>query len=184
MQLTGDEKRIQALFCELKAEDLSFTSTFENALRHAQARPSRQRQSLRTLAIMTATAIVVTTVCSQILWSQNRHDMPNAEAIIQGNATNFSTSPGISLRDVNTVRTSQQSPRLLAVRRVPRARRQKHFDSGDSIMVTAIAISKWQSPTASLVEFFGSSAFKSLPQLSGSVQELQSFLPSQKERNQ
>lgn len=182
MDLTGDEKRIQALFCELRAEDQALAPPFEISWRRAQAATwlAQNAPSTKSFAI-TFAGLLIATICLLIFWSQSRQDQQNNEAVVHSSPTSFSSSIRPTIEPAGTIRFNNSSQHAELIRRPRKLKvaQKTHFASQDLILRTAVAISNWQSPTATLVRSPTSSTLNSLPQLNDSVRELQSFLPNQ-----
>lgn len=166
MELTGTEKRIQALFSELSLEDRSRTPHFEHLWTRAEAtRPARS--SGRLLAV-TAAAIVLAVTSSFVIWSRSKPQ----------NALNIAPLqiPATALPQVAAVIDTPRTPHAQRPKRIAR-----HRQTETEVITGAALLSSWQSPTNSLMESPSRVSFNSLPQLDQSAKDLESFL---KESNQ
>jgi len=154
MKLVGDEKRIQALFRELRLEDQQVVPGFErvwNCARVAERRPA-PRASLVALAA----ALIV--VCTFLFWPSVRSsEIPQQEVA--------GLMPVTMPISVNRLETSSH-------RKLPLRKKAKPI-TGD-----AVALSTWKSPTAIFMESPSRSEINSLPQLNQAAKELQLFLPN------
>jgi len=162
MKLAGDEKRIQALFRELRLEDQQVVPGFERVWNCAAgARSERRYVSSISLVAFTA-VLVVATVASSLFWSTDRSpEIPKQEVVGM-------IRPAIPI-SVNSLETSGH--RKLA----PRKKTQL---LAKPLIRDAVALSTWKSPTAIFMESPVGSEINSLPQLNQAAKELQLFLPN------
>jgi len=156
MKLVGDEKRIQALFRELKLEDQQVVPGFERVWNCARvARSERRPVASASLVALTSALIVV---CSILVWSSVRlSEIPPQEVAGM-------TSPAIPI-SVNRLER-------------PRHRKIAPRKKATPISGDAVALSTWKSPTAIFMESPSGSEINSLPQLNQAAKELQLFLPN------
>src|SRR6476661_3150469 len=78
MKLVGDEKRIQALFRELKLEDQQLVPGFERVWNCASVARSEHRPAASASLVALAAALIV--VCSFLVWSSVRSsEIPQQE---------------------------------------------------------------------------------------------------------
>jgi len=160
MKLVGNEKKIQALFRELRLEDQQVVPGFERVWNCARvARSERWRVSSTSLVALTSALIVV---CTILFWPSVR----SSEIPQQDLAGMIPLAIPIS---VNSLETS--SHRKLA----PRKKTQL---AAKPINRDAVALSTWKSPTAIFMESPAGSEINSLPQLNQAAKELQLFLPN------
>lgn len=182
MELVGDEKRIQALYCELSLEDRRNAPQFEGLWRHAEAsqavdtvRGSRwsllnvslghRRDLGLSLAVIT-TLVILTALMSLNFWPPNTRDLqPQRQR-----ASDISTQE--STRSLVAFTPPKPISHKLASRRPTRSRPR------DTIAQKAATISNWRSPTALFMNSPADRVFKSLPNLNQSVKEMESFLPN------
>ena len=156
MKLVGDQKRIQALFRELRLEDQQVVPGFERVWNCARVARSERRPAANASLVALAAALIV--VCTFLFWSSVRSsEIPQQEV-----ADMIPVATSIS---VNSLETS--SHRKLA-------RRKK----AKPIICGAVALSTWKSPTAVFMESPSGSEINSLPQLNRAAKELQLFLPN------
>lgn len=162
MKLVGDEKRIQALFRELRLEDQRVVPGFERVWSCARTARSERRQVSITSLVALTSLLVVATVTSLVFWSAYRSpEIPKQEVI--------SIIP-------LAIPVSVSSLEMPGHRKL--APRKKTQLAAKPIIRDAVALSTWKSPTAILMESPAGSEINSLPQLNQAAKELQSFLPN------
>lgn len=162
MKLVGDEKRIQALFRELRLEDQQVVPGFERVWNSAPITRSERRYVSSTSLVAFTAVLVVATMTSLLFWSTDRSpEIPKQEVV-------GITRPAIPI-SVNSLETSGQ--RKLAPRK-------KTQFAAKPIIRDAVALSTWKSPTAIFMESPAGSEINSLPQLNQAAKELQLFLPN------
>lgn len=192
MKSIGEEKRIQALFHEMKLEDSGFTPSFAPTWNIAQAEfdrvnlgLARRQNPVNSLRLVTAILVISFVLTSLALWPRNSQinqpaatpsdhiagqvpsdlvPSPERPAI----AHNVASSPGGS-------RINRRS-RKAVVRRFVNADRR--VSASTARVAHKSALSSWQSPTATLLRLPGDELLRSLPELNQSTQELQRFLSS------
>lgn len=186
MELVGEEKRIHALFSEVRLADEQTTPSFAGVWNRAQSKSGRTQRAFN-LSFVAATALLVCALVSLAWWVSRSQRNPQAVAssvpprITGGSPKNILQSgfqpvknPG--LKPVVRHRFSDRSRVLkLAAQRqatlVAAANKKAAQD--------AKAIESWQSPTATLLDSSSDELLKALPQLNQTVDELKSFLPHQ-----
>lgn len=161
MQLAGREKKILALFCELSHADQSITPRFEKLWNRAQTtNPKAVRSFSRSVAII-ATGVVIAVAGSLALWLRFKSVETAPSAV--GKTESISTPVEQKVLVANNPKKQK---------RVTRQRKSR-------LVVTTepVTLSRWQSPTAILMEPSSNTLLKTSPQLDQSVRELESFLP-------
>ena len=163
MELSGDEKRIQALFSELSLEDRTHVPRFEQLwTRVEKTNPAPLFK--RSWAV--ATAIVVIAAASSVaLWSRQSQTVLNIAPL----EISTPASPQI-VSVVEPARPHQ-----------PRKKKIIRQRQSDSVFSEAALLSRWQSPTQNFMQSPSSVSFNSLPQLNQSAKDLESFLPKNNE---
>lgn len=180
MELIGDEKRIQALFRELKIEDECFAPRFSVVWNHAQAsgirRPRTFKMSFAIAAVLLACAVV-----SLALWSRRRQQSQPANGVATlspiPNAAPGSTAMSPQPNHAGSFKPSHRvsfKSRTLKLA----ARRQAELLARNALVRDAVVISSWQSPTTTLLRSPADEVLTSLPQLDENANELKSFLPN------
>ena len=193
MALTGNEKKIQALFRELRLADERVAPGFTRVWNRAQATsPGLPRVFKISFAV--ATALFVITLCSLVLWSRNwQRSQPSNPGVATGPTTPGSTPappaapalakplPGpLANQGPTQLGVAQPSNRVKSNRwdRKLVARRQADLNAGNAAIRETVSISSWQSPTAALMQSPADDVLTSLPQLDRSLTELKTFLPN------
>ncbi|MFZ0749522.1 MAG: hypothetical protein WAM70_09205 [Pyrinomonadaceae bacterium] len=180
--MSGEEKKLQALFSELKAADEETAPQFARVWNRAT--PRARRAFVFNPAFVAAAALLVCAVISLAVWSRYRPQTqpavvrvetpaaPNTTPTIVSPTVNQSAAPGTTPSKENTTarrnRTTvrRNSIQLAAAR------------SNRKLTREAKAITDWESPTSALLTSPSDSLFSSLPQLNENATGLQSFLPS------
>ena len=181
MESGWEEKKIQALFSELKTADEQVAPRFATLWNRAHLAPRRIRAF--NPAFVAATALLVFGLVSLAVWSRYAQRTQTVVAVVETPPTSIpkptatpwtatvkdsgAVSPAAAPRKIKRSRTNRLSPeeRALVVANQKLARDAK-------------AITKWQSPTSSLLTSPSEEIFSSLPQLNKSASQLKSFLPS------
>ena len=160
MELAGDEKRIQALFSELRFEDQSMAPAFNRLWKSAQATKPKRLLFVEPMVVLGSVAIIA----SLAMWAR---DTPTQPAF-QPDVAAF----------VRSVESRVEAPKKLSARNRRPVRRKKVSPKEPEHVVIeqAAVLSSWQSPTNALMEFTAGTAFKSLPDLTESVTDLESYL--------
>ncbi len=186
MELVGEEKKIQALFSELRLADEQAAPSFIGVWNRAQLRTRTRVSPLNFSLAATAFAVFVAVV-ALALWSGSR---PQTPPINQTVAITPVTSPFTPVTPpVTPTTTTEPTPKVITVveqRQAARKLRAARFAARQRAELLAArraeirdatAISSWQSPTATLLSSQNDALLNSLPQLNESVKELKSFLP-------
>jgi hypothetical protein len=186
MERAGNEKKIRALFRELKQEDEQVAPQFVGVWNRAQARSTqalspRPSRAFKISFAVTATLLIVA-LCSLALWSRSWQQgrQPSSASLVIELATPVSTSDTSPLTlEPEQQRKKKLSHRVSSTRRTRRlaARRQAELVARHAAIHEAAFISSWQSPTAMLMQSPAEDVLMSLPQLNQSAAGLQSFLP-------
>jgi hypothetical protein len=184
MELVGEEKKIQALFSELRLADELAAPSFVGVWNRAQLRP-RARLSPLNFSLAAAAFAVFVAVVALALWanSQRQTSQPTRETMAVSNTppvTPASTNDEPS-KVLPTKQPGKEQPRVSRNARAARfAARQKTelLAARRAEIRDATAISSWQSPTATLLSSQNDALLNSLPQLNESVKDLKSFLPN------
>lgn len=183
MELVGDEKKIQALFNELRLADQQAAPSFVGVWNRAQLRP-RPRVSPLSFSFAAAAFAVFVAVVALALWSSSRQQtaQPNhtVAAAPATPATPLVTPPATIVPTSKVISTAEQRQAARSLRAARFAARQKAelLAARRAEIRDATAISSWQSPTATLLSSQNDALLNSLPQLNESVKELKSFLPN------
>ncbi|MEO8433366.1 MAG: hypothetical protein ABI596_00595 [Pyrinomonadaceae bacterium] len=178
MELVGEEKKIQALFCDLKLADQQITPRFTSVWIRAESRTPGPRNAFKLWLV--ASAVLLVTLFSLTLWSIRRQQNQLILAGVTGPAnSNLGSSQTTKHEQPNPLSTIGQhhpvSPRLVGF---PTRRKASILPARRVEIQNAAAISNWQSPTITFLRSPGDEVLSSLPQLNESVNKLRSFLPS------
>ncbi|HBB86049.1 MAG TPA: hypothetical protein DC047_00365 [Blastocatellia bacterium] len=176
MELAGNEKKIQALFRDLKIADERVAPRFVTMWNRAQAMP---QGSTRGLKPSFAVAICLVVIALFSLWSRNweriQRSTPAAVSVLQQAESTMvpsvaPVSPQLVIAEPLDRAKVHRPRRQLAVRH------QTDRDANTDI-AEAVAISSWQSPTTILLQSPANDMLTTLPQLDLSVKDLKTFLP-------
>ena len=158
MNFVGDEKRIQALFRELKLEDQHVVPEFDRVWHEAQVSRSKTfalpRKRLRTSLMATAFTLVV--MSAMFLFSGSSGTAPEI--------------PELAIAQISPL-IVVNNPESFRRRRIVRRHRTQ------AVILDAVALRTWKSPTSIFMEIPARSEINSLPQLNQASKELQAFLP-------
>jgi hypothetical protein len=174
------EKRIQALFSELRLADEQTAPSFVGVWNRAQSETYRPQRAFN-LSFVAAMALLVCALVSLALWS--RQWQRNQVALVsvppvstggraQAVAGNNEGNPPAPVQKVTGSTYKSRALKLAARRQallVAANRKATH---------EAKTLASWESPTATLLDSSTDQLLKSLPQLNQTVDELKSFLPS------
>ena len=179
MELVGEEKRIQALFSELRLEDQSVMPRFATVWNRAELSTVARRSPFRLSFVSAMALIVCVAIFSFALAMRNWRGSQNPV----GRATNDAVLPragSIQITKVSAPKDAVDEQRRSNPKRTAAklaARRQAELIAATRKAARdAAAISKWQSPTSALLRSPSDEVFTSLPQLDEGANELKSFL--------
>jgi hypothetical protein len=174
MELGWEEKRIQALFSDLRSADTQIAPRFATTWSRALEAPRRMRAF--NLTFVAATALLVCALVSLAVWSKysRRTEQPVVKVLAPNPTPTLPLvvkaggSEEISKPESDPVKKRSRAIRLAAQRKLLAAKLTRE----------AKAITSWQSPTSALLSSPGDEVLSSLPQLNQSASDLRSFLPS------
>ena len=179
MESIGDEKRIRALFSEVRFADEQEAPSFAATWHRAQSRAIRPHRAFN-LPFVTATALLIIALGGLAVWS--KYSQPSdrnyrASAAVPADFVIAPTAPPAAEDSGSLV------PKQAALR--PRRTVQKESlavaenrKAEEKVKAQAKELASWQSPTASLLNSPSDNLFKSLPQLNENANEMKSFLPN------
>jgi hypothetical protein len=175
MELSWEEKRIQALFSDLHLADSQIAPGFATTWNRALTAPRRRRAF--NPAFVAVTALLVCALVSLAVWSKysQRTEQPVVKVLAPSPAptlplvVNTGGSGEIPKPESDLVKKRSRTIRLAAQRKALLAAK---------LTREARAITSWQSPTSALLSSPSDEVFSSLPQLNQSASDLRSFLPS------
>lgn len=181
MELTGEEKRIQALFSQLRIEDEFVAPRFTAPVIRVNSVTKRRPLNFSFAAILLSAITVVAWWGSGRLQHRTSSSVSSvvapALAVIaqsggEGEIASATASPVFKRKRTAVGRPQFLSQRLLARRSAAVAAAHQQM------MDNAKAISNWESPTSSLLDSASSEVLTTLPQLNENASQLKSFLPN------
>jgi hypothetical protein len=188
MKLSGEEKRIQALFHELNSEDDLVAPSFARTWNIAQARFARANSSRAVLNafpklphLITAIVIIAFVVAVAVLWSQQ----PRSNRQLQESLANqLSNDPGHTLNPPAERASDGGSSRMTKPEKPNRSpagprrlrRAERALAASRSPRMKHSQLLRWQSPTTGLLRFPGDELLRSAPAVIQSAPELRTFL--------
>ena len=185
MELAGDEKKIQALFSELRLADEQAAPGFVGVWNRAQLRRPARFGWLK-LRFVAAAFVVCAAVLGLARWSNSRHQTAPPINVIAFTPAEIPVTPPVT-SGLTPPTAAPNGPsdaeRLRALRNLRLARlaarqRAELLAAQRAEIREVTAISSWQSPTATLLSSPNDALLNSLPQLNESVKDLKSFLPN------
>jgi hypothetical protein len=197
MGLNGEDKRIRALFCELKREEERTSPLFAKTWNSAEAEFHRRnfgrlRFQLSANLLRFATAILLVSFVSLVLAAtvllpkylrlprqprQPKHEYAEQEVAAAPGAT--SEDPPRSGKVPANRESGKPTDRLVAIPRSVRVKRSQVAVAKRARPVNQIKqnrLSGWQSPTARLLRSAGDELLKFVPQMNESAAEMKKFL--------
>jgi hypothetical protein len=188
MGLNGEDKRIRALFCELKREEERTSPLFAKTWNIAEAEFhrrgfSRLRFQLSSNLLRFATAILVVSLVLAAtvllprylrLRRQPKHDYAKQKAATGPRAT--SEEPPRSGKVPANSEPGKPTYRLVAIRRSVRVKKSQVASAQRARSVKQGGLSDWQSPTAKLLRSAGDDLLRFIPQMNESAKEMKKFL--------
>ncbi len=188
MELVGNEKKIRALFRELKLADERVAPEFIRVWNRAQAKSPGSPRVFR-ISFAMAMALIVIALCSLVLWSRSSQRSQQPGSTLATGPTTAGSMPGSIAGSTPAPPSATPPPRQLVVAEPPNriksnrwdrkvvARRHAKLNAGNAAIRETVSISSWQSPTARLMQSPADDVLTSLPQLDRSLTELKTFLP-------
>ena len=194
MGLNGEDKRIRALFCELKREEKRTSPLFAKTWNIAEAEFHRRgfsrlrfQPSSNLLRFATAILVVSLVLAATVLLPrylrlprqprQPKHDYAKQEAAAAPRAT--SEEPPRSGKVPANRESAKPTDRLVAIRRSVRVKKSPVASAQLARTVNQIkqnGLSEWQSPTAKLLRSAGDELLRFVPQMNESAEEMKKFL--------
>jgi hypothetical protein len=178
MGLSGEEKKLQALFSELKAADEQATPHFGAILNRAQIAPRR----IRALnpAFVAATLLFVFGVVAFAVWSRYSRTATSPQpAVAEAPPSPGTNALGPSPAPVKeTSAPHPKNPVIAARRNRTSNQRNAMLAANRKLQKDAKSIANWTSPTSALLESPSDEMFSSLPELNQSATQLKSFIPN------
>jgi len=178
MELAGEQKRIQALFSELRLADEQTVPRFATTWNHAQARTVRPARAFN-LSFIAATALLIGALVSLAVWS--KYSQPNAPAAVAGTMTASGIVKAADETPVTPSLLDHKSSRHSSISRASRLAAQRRavmLAINQRAARDAGVISSWESPTSAHLKSQNDELLKSVQQLRENADELKSFLPN------
>ncbi len=183
MELSGNEKRIRALFSELRAGDERIAPEFGVLVNRVKAATIRPRRGFN---LSLAWAAVVICAIALAWWATVRFHQATLSPVASTTPANVTTPQNSSAQSVSTTepeitvrpKSSRANHSQLLARRLVARRHAEILAANKRVLEDASAISKWASPTASLLSSSSDVVLTTLPQLNQNTNQLKSFLPN------
>ena len=180
MELSGEEKKLQALFSELKAVDEQVTPHFGATWNRAQIAPRKIR--MFNPAFVAVTLLLVCGAVAFAVWSRYLRTTFSPQPVIANAPQNPGTTPAAE----TAASPAPESPLTKPKNAVIVAHRNKVASQHNSMLAAANrklqreakSIASWTSPTSALLDSPSDEIFSSLPELNQSATQLRLFLPS------
>jgi len=179
MELSGEEKKLQALFSELKAADEQATPHFGATWNRAQSTP--RRVLVFNPVFVAATLLLVFGVAAFAVWSRYSRTTSSPQPVIVRVPQSPSVTTGVEASPIPTKEPSMPEPKnvvIVARRNKPTSQHNAMLAANRKLEKDAKSIANWTSPTSALLESPSDEIFSSLPELNQSTNQLKSFLPS------
>jgi len=179
MELSGEEKKLQALFSELKAADEQTTPHFGATWNRAQIAPRRVR--IFNPAFVAAALLLVFGVVAFAVWSRHSRTATSPQPVIATAPQNPGSTAGAEAPPAPTSETPLPQPKTAVVLSRNKTTGQRNVmlsAANRKLQKDAKSIASWTSPTSALLESPSDEIFSSLPELNQSATQLKSFLPS------
>jgi len=175
MEYVGEEKKIQELFHELRLETERVTPRFATVWSRAQSAPVRPLRAFN-LSFALATALLVCALVSLALWSKPwRISSPSGATSLNPPVQSVSPVPIPKPAIATIVPRSTIKPRSI---KGGLRRQMETLALNKTEINEATAISKWESPTSSLLRSPSEQVLTTVPQFNDAVKDLKSFLPA------
>jgi len=179
MELSGEEKKLQALFSELKAADEQTTPHFGATWNRAQIAPRRVR--IFNPAFVAAALLLVFGVVAFAVWSRHSRTATSPQPVIATAPQNPGNSARAEAPPAPTPERLLPQPKTAVVLSRNKTTGQRNVmlsAANRKLQKDAKSIASWTSPTSALLESPSDEIFSSLPELNQSATQLKSFLPS------
>jgi hypothetical protein len=177
MELVGEEKRIQALFSELRAEDENLIRPFAVAWNRARANAALPGTPSRWSVVYASAFLVLMAVSAVVVWRAYADKFqpsgdPATHEVVSPQPGSIQTATLEQNRGSEPPRVVRKKQYLTFLAR----HRLASIAANRKAARDAAAISKWQSPTMALLHSPSDELFTSLPQLDENASDLKSFL--------
>jgi len=180
MELSGEEKKLQALFSELKTVDEQTTPHFGATWNRAQIPPRKIRRF--SPVFVAAMMLLMFGVVAFAVWSRySRTTSAPQPAVAKTQQSPATTTAGELpfAPGIETPLPTSKNVVTVAVKNKAMSQRNAMLAAANrKLQKDAKSIANWSSPTSALLESPSDEIFSSLPQLNQSATQLKSFLPS------
>jgi hypothetical protein len=175
MELSGEEKKLQALFSELKAVNEQLTPHFGATWNRAQIAPRKIR--MFNPALVAVMFLLVFGVVAFAVWSRYSRTLPQPAVATAppGPSTTHAAKPSPASEIERT--TVKPNPLIASHKHKANQRDAMLAAANRKLQRDAKSIASWTSPTSALLESPSDEIFSSLPELNQSATQLKSFLP-------
>src|ERR1051325_6607688 len=176
MELSGEEKKLQALFSQLKAVDEQLTPHFGASWNRAQIAPRKIRRF--NPAVVVVMFLLVFGVVAFAVWSRysRRLPQPAVATAPPGPSTTRAAKPSRA-SEIETPTVEAKNP-IIASHKNKTSRHNAMLAAANrKLQRDAKSIASWTSPTSALLDSPSDEIFSTLPKLNQSATQLKSFLP-------
>jgi hypothetical protein len=182
MEIIGDDKKIRALFSEIRFADEQAGPGFTAVWHRAESRADRPRRAFN-LSFVTATALLVFALASLAFWSKLSQQSTPANNVLAALSAGKISDQSPNTIQSTVASTESTAPIKKRLTKLPAVRQGSQKQSvtvatNRQVATQAKEIASWTSPTASLLSSSSDDLFKSLPQLNENASDLKSFLPN------
>ena len=179
MGLNGQEQRIQALFRELRLADECGAAPFVAEPQRVRGGESPRQSTFGLVPVATGLALICLIVPATVFFLNQRQQISDTRPQLPGVLSRSPDTKPSSPLQSSVVRQKPKQIKAPAVghklsRSLAAARRSYRKKE---IAPAAIALSRWQSPTGSLLQSPSEGLLRSFPQIDHSSRELKTFLP-------
>ena len=169
MELAGGEKRIQALFSELRLEDEHTAPRFEKVWNCAVTTPRARVPGFNRPLVIFGSVLILFAI-GAFAWFSRDVSTPSIardEAKIQ--------PPVLATVDESPTKQPKKTT-ALGSRRVVHRRVVRQHNIERAVVQNAVALSTWKSPTDTLMKSSAAALLNTLPALNDSAKDLESYL--------
>jgi hypothetical protein len=179
MELSGEEKKLQALFSELKAADEQEAPHFGATWGRAQIAPRKNR--MFNPAFVAAMLLLMFGAVAFTVWSRYSRTTPSPQPVIASAPQQPLTGAETPVAPAKETQEPSKPKNTVIASRRNKATNQRNamlLAANRKLEKDAKSIADWTSPTSALLESPSDEIFSSLPELNKSATQLKSFLPS------
>jgi hypothetical protein len=188
MGLNGEDKRIRALFCELKREEMRTSPLFAKTWNIAEAEFHRSgfsrmrfQSSANLLRFATGILVVSLVLAATVLLPRylllRRQPKPDhAKKEVAAGPNAISEEAPRSGKVPANRESGKPTNRLVAIRRSVSGKKSQVASTQRARSGKPNGLSEWQSPTAKLLRSAGDELLRFVPQMNESAEEMKKFL--------